>query len=116
MLVATLVVASDNYAVLQFMLKRWPPNDLPSALVDAGLQRCTHSYFCAGSVDLLRHSFRLVAEWGRVGDLVAVSVGGDSHSAASPLVPLPPIGGSVRRAVCGGLVVFISGWFCRTVR
>lgn len=92
MFVATLVVATDNYAVLQFMLQHWPPNGLPPALVHAGLQRCTHSCFCAGSVDLLRHSFRLGAERVRVGDLVPLTVGGHNQGAASPLLPLPPTG------------------------
>ena len=101
-------MAPDNYAVLQFMLKHWPPNGLPPALVHAGLQRCTHSCLCVGSVDLLRCAFGLGAERVRVGDLVPVTVSGDDQGAASPLVPLPTAGG-YRTECCNPWLVGVEG-------
>ena len=64
--------------------------------------------FGPGAVDLLRCTSRLGAEWGRVGDLVSVSVGGDNHSAPSPLLPLPPSRG-YRTECCNPWFVGVEG-------
>ena len=59
----------------------------PALVLDGWAGQGPERGFCAGAVDFLRCALGLGAERGRVGDLVAVSVGGDRHSAASPLLP-----------------------------